>query len=172
MKRIITALLSVMVVSSLFAGAAVAYSEEPTDILHETVTPTEDTQGVFVEVEANGSLGGDTLDATVTIEGLNGSEEPFNGTELVSEPVSITEDNGVAIVEYELVDGDVESYDSIHLHVAGDTEADADLVGSTDFGTFERMSGGGGLLDGSGSSSTLLLVGGVLVGGYFLMGRD
>lgn len=158
MRRLVSILLAVLVGVSMLSGGAIAQTATPTDssmtILDESVSPSENTQTVWYEVVAADDLGGDTLDATVTFEGLESGQEAGNGTELATETISVSTGGEATTGSYSLADSDAETYETIRIEVDGDASSDVDLVNTTDYGTTERLSGGGGgILPSTGSSA-------------------
>ena len=152
MRRFVSVLLAVLVGVSMLSGAAVAQTS--TTILDEEISPNDDTQTVWYEIVAADDLGGDTLDATVTFEGLESGQEAGNGTELSTETISVSTGGEASTGSYSLADTDAETYETIRIEVDGSADTDVDLVNTTDYGTTERLSGGGGgILPSTGSSA-------------------
>jgi hypothetical protein len=152
MRRLVSILLAVLVGVSMLSGGALA--QDSTTILDEEVSPNDDTQTVWYEVVAADDLGGDTLNATVTFEGLESGQEAGNGTQLASETISVSTGGEATTGSYSLADSDAERYETIRIEVDGDASSDVDLVNTTDYGTTERLSGGGGgILPSTGSSA-------------------
>lgn len=171
MKRILSFGVLVLVVGLALATGAVAAQEASTSIIDEEVTIDNDTQAVWYEVVAVDDLNGSTLNASVTYEGLEEGQEAGNGTELSTDSFEITEDGGAATGEYALADGDETTYDRIRVHVNATTEADVDIVASSDYGQTAKISGGGGgFLGGAGGSSAIIAI--VAILGIGLYVRD
>lgn len=160
MRRLMSILLAVLVGVSMLSGGALAQTatDTSTTILDEEVSPNDDTQTVWYEVVAANDLGGDTLSATVTFEGLESGQDAGNGTELATETIAVSTGGEATTGEYALADTDAETYETIRIEVDGDASSDVDLVNTTDYGTTERLSGGGGgILPSTGSSASAVV---------------
>jgi ABC-type oligopeptide transport system substrate-binding subunit len=159
--------------SIALAGGAAAQTDS-TVLVDDSFTPTNSTQSAYVDITgANSTVfnGSGPVAVDVTYEGLNESETAGNGTVLKTETVDVTAGN-VTSSEYTLADSDATTYDSIHVTVDVVTDGEEDLIESVDWGTLEQLSGGGGgLLSGSvGGVPVLAVI--VVVGAYFVLGRD
>jgi hypothetical protein len=166
------ALVLVMFVSAVgvaFSGGAAA-QDGSTILVDNSFSPTNSTQSAYVDVTGVADMNGSgPVSVDVTYEGLAEGETAGNGTVIAQETLSVSAGN-VSSSSFSLSDSD-RTYDSIRVEVS--TGGDSSLIASTDWGTLERTSGGGGgVLSGSVGGVSVGAIAVVLVGGYFLMGRD
>jgi hypothetical protein len=153
---------------ALAAGGAVAQSDSGV-LVDDSFTPTNSTESAYVDLTGASDMNGSgPVSVDVTFEGLAEGETAGNGTVLAQETVSVSEGN-VSSSDFTLSDSDRE-YDSIRVEAT--TSGNTSLIASTDWGTLERTSGGGGGML-SGSVGGIPLIGiVVVVGAYFVLGRD
>jgi hypothetical protein len=179
MMRTLSIGVGLLVLLAIATGAAAGQTatQTPTDtstaIIDQNVQIDGDTEAVWYEVAAVSDLGGDTLDASVTFEGLESGQSAGEGTELATETVTISTGGETATGSYSLADTDADTYESIRVHVDGTDSTDVDLVDSSDYGLTERVSGGGGgWLGGDGSGVSIGAIAVVAIGGLYFFGRD
>ncbi|WAU40584.1 hypothetical protein HRPV13_gp03 [Halorubrum pleomorphic virus 13] len=168
------ALVLVMVVSAVgvaFSGGVAATDSDPTVLSHDSFVPSNSTQSAYVDITGVSDMNGSgPVAVDVTYEGLMEGETAGNGTVLNTETLSVTAGN-VSSSSYTLADSDTD-YDRINVEVNVQTDGEESLIASVDWGTLEEVSGGGGgLLSGSVGGVPVLGVL-VVVGAYFVLGRD
>lgn len=162
------ALALVVLVAGLGLGlSGVAAQSDSTTLVDEPVTPTNETESIYVDATGVDDMNGSSpVNVTVTVEGLTENETAGNGTAL--DQVTISVANGTTeSYDYTLVDGD-RDFDQLQVTATVATADDAALIASTDWGTLQRTSGGGGGGLPGGTSSTGLIVLVVLLGAAFV----
>lgn len=169
----ITAFAFVLVV--LTAGIALVTiggvaQTETTELVNNSVVSDSDTGSVYVDVIGVADMNGSgPVNATVTLTGVNESQDVANGTELTNQTLTVSE-NTTESFDYSLTDSDRDTFDEVHILV--ETSGDETLIESVDWGSFVKSGGGAGLgLGGSIGGIPIVLVV-VVIGGYVLMGRD
>ncbi|ELZ45644.1 hypothetical protein C464_12020 [Halorubrum coriense DSM 10284] len=150
-----------------FSGGAAAQSDTGV-LVDDSFTPTNSTESAYVDLTGVADMNGSgPVSVDVAYEGLAEGETAGNGTVLAQETLSVTAGN-ISSSTFTVSDSD-RDYDSIRVDVS--TAGDSSLIASTDWGTLERTSGGGGILSGSvGGVPVLGML--VIVGAYFILGRD
>lgn len=168
------ALVLVMFVSAVgvaFSGGAAAQSDS-TVLVDSSFTPTNSTQSAYVDITGVSDMNGSgPVAVSVTYTGLMEGQDVANGTTLKTEEISVSA-GSVTSSTYQIADSDTD-FDSVAVDAEVVTAGDESLIDYSDWGTLERVSGGGGgVLSGSLGGVSVPVIGAVLIGGYFLMGRD
>ena len=166
------ALALVVLVAGVGLGlGGVAAQSDSTTFVDEPVTPTNQTESIYVDATGVDDMNGSgPVDVTVTVEGLTENQTAGNGT-VVDETTLSVAAGATESYDYTLVDAD-RDYDELHVTATVATADDADLIASVDWGTLQRTSGGGGggLGEVGGSSIGVLLL--VLGAAWFVTKED
>jgi len=148
----------VVLISAVGIGAvgAAAQMDSPTLVDNETVTPTNETESVYVDATGVDDFNGsDPVNVTVTIEGLAEGESVGNGTTVDTDTISVSEGN-VSSYDYALTDAD-RDYDELVVTAEVETDGDESLIDSVDWGSLVATAGGaGGGLGGVGGSTVVV----------------
>ncbi len=168
MNTLKTVLLAILVMSVTVTAAvapAIASHDDGDDdvIIHEEITLDDSIQQIWVDIqgEDNITTSDNTTNATVVIDGENGSDT----TELHNETVLIEEGN-VSSSNYTLADSDSDDYETANLTVETDQNNHGQHINGSqsDWGTLvEQVGGGGGFLGGEagfGMAGAAILLGG------------
>jgi len=163
----------VVLVAGLGLGlSGVAAQSDSTTLVDEPVTPTNETESIYVDATGVDDMNGSgPVNVTVAVEGLTENETAGNGTALNETTLSVAA-GATESYDYALADSD-RDFDELRVTATVAPADDADLVVSTDWGTLQRTSGGGGGGIGSAPGDTLALaVVVVLAGAYFVTRED
>jgi hypothetical protein len=162
------ALAFVVLLAGLGLGiSAVAAQSDSTTLVDEPVTPTNETESIYLDATGVDDMNGSgPANVTVTVEALTGNETAGNGTVLDETTISVAA-GATESYDYALVDAD-RDYDELRVNAS---TTDADLIASTDWGTLQRTSGGaGGGLGGAGGATGVVVL--LLVVAYGVIMRD
>jgi ABC-type oligopeptide transport system substrate-binding subunit len=158
----------VVLISAVGIGAvgAAAQMDSPTLVDNETVTPTNETESVYVDATGVDDFNGSApVNVTVTIEGLAEGESVGNGTTVDTDTISVSEGN-VSSYDYALTDAD-RDYDELVVTAEVETDGDESLIASVDWGTLEQVAGGG--TGGLGSIGGVPIIAIAALGGAYLI---
>ena len=166
------ALALVVLVAGLGLGlSGVAAQSDSTELVGEPVTPTNQTESIYVDATGVDDMNGTgPVNVTVTVEGLTENQTAGNGT-VVDETTLSVAAGATESYDYTLVDAD-RDYEELHITATVATTDDADLIASVDWGTLQRTSGGGGGGLPGGSSSGLIVVVALVLGALYVSKED
>lgn len=166
------ALALVVLVAGLgFGVAGVAAQSDSTTLVDEPVTPTNETESIYVDVTGVDDMNASgPVNVTVTVEGLTENQTAGNGTVLDETTLSVAAGTTESY-DYALVDGD-RDYDELRVTAEVLTAGEEDWIASTDWGTLQAVSGGAGLGLGGASSTGAIVVVLLLAGALYVSKED
>ena len=136
------ALALVVLVAGLGLGlGGVAAQSDSTTFVDEPVTPTNQTESIYVDATGVDDMNGSgPVDVTVSVEGLTENQTAGNGTSVDETNLSVAA-GATESYDYALSDAD-RDYDKLRVTAEVVTAGEEDWITSTDWGTLQAVSGG------------------------------